>query len=435
MEREWPAAMSSSGAGVMSELQADERDERAVPLVQRVAPSGFKARRKQGKLSWLAERSRLAQVQRQEEADIFSDVDPELLQNTNYSKLLAGVARLVFLHIEQRRSRSLFQNWWRSREAHRYVEADFNDANFFSRPCRLLRCCPSFCRGANTSDVNPDVIFDFLHAVFVSGRFPKDLIPIASIYIEKFIFSGKLALTHRNWRSVCTAAFILATKVWEDIHPYNVDFAELLRTNCNLRVQTRSSLYDLESKFMNVMRWRVHIRSELYAAYFFALRDADTPRFDLATDGGSEFRRDLEVYAPHPALSSQSSCSPTSTSMTLTLSTSCGSLSSRTLSSGNCTPFKREVSAGDEEFNVYMQTQSWRLNPRNPYIGTFRHAQTASPPSRFIRHRRWTEEDLHVSKMRVQGCDGSSRHPLLVHSLGPHSKSAGNLLLVHEATR
>mmetsp|Transcript_31387 Transcript_31387/g.73228 ORF Transcript_31387/g.73228 Transcript_31387/m.73228 type:complete len:429 (-) Transcript_31387:92-1378(-) len=428
----------------MTDLRQEERQERAVVPVQRVvappvAPVGFKARRKRGQLSWLAERAWLAQVQRQEELDLFSDVEPELLFNTHYAKLLAGVARLAFLHIEQRRKRSRFHNWWRTPEVHGLREDDFNDSNFFMYPSRIMHCGPTRFRPWKFDCVTPNDIMEFITVMWCCGRFPKDIIPIVSIYIEKFIKSGNIGLTRRNWRSVCTAAFIVATKVWEDVHPYNTDFADILRMKMVMHIQSSTSLYDLESKFLKVLRWRVHIRSEVYAAYFFALRDADTPRFDLATDGGSEFRLDLEVYAPHPALSTQSSsCCPSAapSSMTLTLSTSCGSLSSRTLSSGSSTPFKREVSVGDEEFNVYMQTRSWHLDPWNPFVGTFRHAQTASPPSQFIRHRRWTDEDLRVSRMRVQGCDGISRNPcLMLHSLGPHSKSAGNLLLLHEATR
>eukprot|EP00913_Durusdinium_trenchii_P022917 g21518.t1 len=73
---------------------------------------------------------------------------------------------------------------------------------------------------------------------------------------------------------------LIASKVWEDIHPWNADFEEALQEILGIRYR-HGALYKLESLFLEKLRWEVFVDGEIYAAYFFALqegRQRESPR-------------------------------------------------------------------------------------------------------------------------------------------------------------
>jgi len=355
-----------------------------------------------------------ASAQRQDEGSACTD--PEQA-NTEKNQLLSGVARIVYLHITHARSNHGGSSW-RRRDSRRWTEVDF-DHSYFFRPSRRRRCC-CFSWNSAAPLITADVVFDFLRNIIVTAAFPKELVPLAGIYIDRLVYAADVDLTGSNWKCVCAVAILLATKVWEDIHPWNADYADILRRAVDVHVQNQGSLYRLESQFLDALRWKVLIPADLYAAYYFSLKEDDSSQG--APDAG-------ELASPGRFQRCESG---TSEQPTTPRCQSCGSLSSLASDASTAlpstTPGGLSISTSEGDL-VQQSAQSALLHPRNPYVGTFRHAKTLDPSSLCI-GRHWRTEDNGLVT-RSQARNHAARHPLL-HSHGTHSRSDGSLLV--EAT-
>mmetsp|Transcript_34951 Transcript_34951/g.78575 ORF Transcript_34951/g.78575 Transcript_34951/m.78575 type:complete len:387 (-) Transcript_34951:4-1164(-) len=351
-----------------------------------------------------------ATAQRQEEG---SGSDPELA-NTEKAELLAGVARIVYLHITHSRSSRLAPSWRRC-SSRRWTEVDF-DHSYFFRPSGRRCCC--FPWGSSAPQVTSDAAFEFLRNIIVAAAFPKELVPLAGIYIDRLVYAADVQLTASNWKCICAVAILLATKVWEDIHPWNADYADILRRAVDLHVQNQGSLYRLESQFLDALRWKVLIPADVYAAYYFSLKEGSAAQeAHLGADVGSPGR-----FQRGESLQSEQTTPPRCQS--------CGSLSSLASDTSTALPSipTPGLSLSTSEGDLVQQSfQSVLLHPRNPYVGTFRHAKTLDPSSLCNGRRCWSDDNV----MRSQAHRYAARHPLL-HSHGNHSRSDGSLLI--EAT-
>jgi hypothetical protein len=55
-----------------------------------------------------------------------------------------------------------------------------------------------------------------------------ECIIISLIYIEKIMLKGNIELRRCNWKPVLFTAVLLASKFWEDINFWNIDYEEAL---------------------------------------------------------------------------------------------------------------------------------------------------------------------------------------------------------------
>lgn len=204
------------------------------------------------------------------------------------------------------------------------------------------------------------------------------------MYIERLLEQTAVMLTFANWRSVVVVALLVASKVWEDVHPWNADFADCLQEVAGIRYRPRA-LYDLESLFLDKLEWRVFVDGELYASYFFALlEDRKLPR-KVRSGLRTRFRKRMHTepltrFAPiiedMPYLNSDF-----------------GDLEAATASRHSHRPRHTVQSMPwaergklDDAQDLTMRTlkEVWRLDAKNPLLGAFRHAPRALAPSRFI---------------------------------------------------
>jgi len=222
----------------------------------------------------------------------------------------AGVARLLYRLIaegEQQQQRLQQQQQQLRQQCHASrreaapaaasgsgIEEDrshwFDEDRFFEPRvrCRLricgreIRCCRR--RRKDTSDS----IFTLLRSLMSTGHLSKELIVIAAIYVERLVRHALVRLSSRNWRPVLVAALLMASKVWEDIHPWNADFTDILRRAADLRLWKPANLYLLESMFLDCLAWKVCIQGEEYARYYFALNDSSRPSTPRVVEGLAE---------------------------------------------------------------------------------------------------------------------------------------------------
>lgn len=199
-----------------------------------------------------------------------------------------------------------------------------------------------------------------------------EILVISLIYVERLLQTSKARFTPANWDVIITAAVVVASKVWEDVHPWNIDFDFALS---KLRADKRTargafsskSIYAMESLFLKHIDWNVEVNADLYAHYHFNLAEsADSTEMLQPIHEENEAAEDDTIASPR-----SSSCI-----QRLDLTTP--------KSSSSGTPAmerKFRISCNGIERRSCSNSSFGRLDPRNPYVGTFQHATPAKRPS------------------------------------------------------
>eukprot|EP00948_MAST-09A_sp_MAST-9A-sp1_P001846 g1846.t1 len=77
---------------------------------------------------------------------------------------------------------------------------------------------------------------------------------------------GMMLLTPVNWQSLVFIAMVLASKVWDDLSMWNVDFSQVQPSFTLKRVN------QLEVAFLTILDFNVRVTASQYAKYYFQLR-------------------------------------------------------------------------------------------------------------------------------------------------------------------
>lgn len=77
----------------------------------------------------------------------------------------------------------------------------------------------------------------------------------------------EMSLKATNWRPLMLCALLVAQKVWDDVCLTTFDFSFIYPFFDN------EELKNLESKFLNLLQFKVHVTTKLYAKYYYELRD------------------------------------------------------------------------------------------------------------------------------------------------------------------
>lgn len=209
----------------------------------------------------------------------FSD-DSEFMEDEDSAHILAKVATVIYSHYEDGESRF---------PAGGPSDDEFHEAHFVRRRRSCWCCCwPQRVQKQHTSrDMVVKLIADLVHSLF----FCKQVVVLSLVYIERFLERTRAGVTPGNWRSLVIAAILVASKVGEDVHPWNADFEECLGDIADIWYQP-GALYRLESLFLERLNWRVFVRGETYAAYYFALlEDKELPSDPPLAEAGARLTR------------------------------------------------------------------------------------------------------------------------------------------------
>lgn len=88
-----------------------------------------------------------------------------------------------------------------------------------------------------------------------------ECIVISLIYLEQVMVKGKIEIRDFNWRTLVFTAILLASKFWEDIIWYNVDFVD------TLELFSLRSINRLESEFLSLCDYNIYVSAEKYEYY------------------------------------------------------------------------------------------------------------------------------------------------------------------------
>ncbi len=81
-------------------------------------------------------------------------------------------------------------------------------------------------------------------------------------------------MTPRNWRVIVIASILAASKVWDDLCSWNIEFANLLP------LLALSAINRLEGVYLCALDYDLYISSSEYAKYYFALRGLKTTKVE-----------------------------------------------------------------------------------------------------------------------------------------------------------
>ena len=111
-----------------------------------------------------------------------------------------------------------------------------------------------------------DEIYDFAHQLFKKVQLSSECSIVCLIYVEKLMADAKVPLVAETWRPIFLCGLLLASKVWQDLSSWNIEFVSVY-PHFSLDAINR-----LELLFLKYIKWDLYISQSLYAKYYFALR-------------------------------------------------------------------------------------------------------------------------------------------------------------------
>ena len=105
-----------------------------------------------------------------------------------------------------------------------------------------------------------------MRKIFDKMTLATECIIISLIYIEKLMIISKIEIRYCNWRPLFFTAILLASKFWEDINFWNIDYAEALN------YYSLRSINRLECEFVAMCEYNLFVSAELYSKYYLAIK-------------------------------------------------------------------------------------------------------------------------------------------------------------------
>jgi len=109
-------------------------------------------------------------------------------------------------------------------------------------------------------------IYEFGHQLFKSVQLSSECSIVCLIYVERLMEIAKVPLLSNTWRPIFMCGLLLASKVWQDLSSWNIEFASVYPQ------YSLDSINRLELQFLRMVKWDLYISSSEYAKYYFALR-------------------------------------------------------------------------------------------------------------------------------------------------------------------
>jgi hypothetical protein len=200
------------------------------------------------------------------------------LSRPNFRDALKRVAMIVKQHIvkiEQRfdgsRSSGASDGLFRASMMDAFSEDNFATPKYKCTMVRLPMARPGMVFGLRKVKTNyaiptEEEIYEFGHQLFHSVQLSSECSIVCLIYMERLMEVAKVPLVARTWRTIFMCGLLLASKVWQDLSSWNIEFASVYPQ------YSLEAINRLEVQFLKMIKWDLYISSSLYAKYYFALR-------------------------------------------------------------------------------------------------------------------------------------------------------------------
>ena len=125
-------------------------------------------------------------------------------------------------------------------------------------------------------------VYEFLSELFVKASLSAECSIVCLIYVERLMEQAKVPLLRNTWKPVVMSGLLLASKVWQDLSSWNIEFSQVY-PQYNI-----AAINQLEKLFCQEIKWDLYIPTSAYAKYYFALRSLTEKK---------DFRRDAIMTA------------------------------------------------------------------------------------------------------------------------------------------
>jgi len=118
----------------------------------------------------------------------------------------------------------------------------------------------------------PDIIH-FYQEFYKRSQMEFDTIIMSLIYVERLIKTTNLVPGPENWRSVLFSCMVLASKVWDDLSMWNIDFSNVASSHAQgMSLFTLQRVNQLELILLKSLNFDVRVPASEYAKYYFLIR-------------------------------------------------------------------------------------------------------------------------------------------------------------------
>eukprot|EP00550_Attheya_septentrionalis_P006516 CAMPEP_0198285160 /NCGR_PEP_ID=MMETSP1449-20131203/4470_1 /TAXON_ID=420275 /ORGANISM="Attheya septentrionalis, Strain CCMP2084" /LENGTH=764 /DNA_ID=CAMNT_0043982447 /DNA_START=115 /DNA_END=2409 /DNA_ORIENTATION=+ len=197
------------------------------------------------------------------------------IQRPNFRDALRRVAMIMQNHICKIEER--FENvqgdsgLFMSSMKEEFSEENFAMPRYRCTTVRIPMARPGVIYGLRKIHVDYQIpsakeIYDFAHQLFHSVQLSSECSIVCLIYVERLMEVAKVPLLACTWKPIFMCGLLLASKVWQDLSSWNIEFASVY-PQFSLNAINR-----LELQFLRKVKWDLYISSSLYAKYYFALR-------------------------------------------------------------------------------------------------------------------------------------------------------------------
>jgi len=199
----------------------------------------------------------------------------------NYEDMLRRVSIVLQQHISKceerlkkaRESQSdhLETGLFHSKQAEKFNEEHFISPQHMYHFVRAPICRIGFVYGIRevekecVAPTTPEV-HQFLSDLFIKAQLSAECSIVCLIYIERLMEIANVPLLKNTWRIVTIGGMLLASKVWQDLSSWNIEFSQVY-PQYNIQ-----SINRIERLFCSEISWNLYISQSVYAKYYFALR-------------------------------------------------------------------------------------------------------------------------------------------------------------------
>lgn len=224
------------------------------------------------------------------------------LQRPNFRDALRRVAMIMHQHItkierrfEQTDARNGDRGLFTTRMRDAFSEENFCTPTYKCTMVRIPMARPGMVFGLRQIKTKPPIpsekeIYEFAHQLFNSVQLSSECSIVCLIYVERLMEIAKVPLLACTWRPIFMCGLLLASKVWQDLSSWNIEFASVYPQF------SLDAINKLEVNFLRHIKWDLYISSRcvftlwcamsfnivsnlqsffcdsLYAKYYFALR-------------------------------------------------------------------------------------------------------------------------------------------------------------------
>jgi hypothetical protein len=189
------------------------------------------------------------------------------LQRPNFRDALRRVAMIMHQHIvkiERRfeqthlinRDRGLFTTQMRDA----FSEETFCTPTYKCTMVRIPMARPGMVFGLRQIKTKPMIptekeIYEFAHQLFKSVQLSSECSIVCLIYVERLMEVAKVPLLACTWRPIFMCGLLLASKVWQDLSSWNIEFASVYPQF------SLDAINKLEVNFLKYIKWDLYISS------------------------------------------------------------------------------------------------------------------------------------------------------------------------------